>query len=539
MDGKKKIAILLFIIITSFLNFSGRYDALIKDFYNTAVTKENLFKDHVSVSTNFIKSIKVFGSIYFEGGENKVSEFYSLLQYDRERGSYNLDAISGTELEKYAGNLTGTGTIPENGAVREELNFALQCNKFFSYFYEGFPDVAWLYYTSASNFINMYPWIASEKFSFSEKLKSVDFYTIADPQNNPDREIGWTSAYLDEAGKGYMVTLSTPIYDHDIFKGVASLDLTNAWLSENIASDYESYLIDDTDTVLAASRRTIPEDATAKISSLHKLSQKEIQKLKGLEKNKVQQLASFFVYSGDIDNAPWKLFLLVPIWVIVGKSVLLTIPVLLLGIFFFLSVSANGKRKRTEKELANSLTELKSYQELLEMAAKYDYLTNTLNRRGLKERFSQLVKGGAGAEAAGAPVSFLIGDIDNFKNFNDTYGHATGDKVLIEIAECIKKNIGSHDVVCRWGGEEFVIMQPDIFYEGALVFAEHIRREIENLIIPWENSQVLKITMTFGVQEGSFEKGIEKSVSEADQALYAGKVNGRNQVVGYRECKEN
>ncbi len=183
--------------------------------------------------------------------------------------------------------------------------------------------------------------------------------------------------------------------------------------------------------------------------------------------------------------------------------------------------------------MANSLEELRSYQDLLSKAAKYDYLTNTLNRRGLKESFDQIVAAGLATNDPSTQISFIIGDIDLFKNFNDTYGHATGDKVLIEIAELMKKNCGENDVVCRWGGEEFVIMLPGKSYAQALEFAEYIRKEIEKIVIPWEGRE-LKTSMTLGVQEGSYTDTVEHIVDEADRALYIGKARGRNQVVGFR-----
>ena len=529
----QKTVLLLLILFTAYITYKIMYDSLVKDFYNTGVTKEHLIQEHIKICKNYIHGLKAYADIYYQQGDKQNSELFSLLRYDPARDSFNLDAIGGTAKEKTTGNLTGLGKIPVSGEVREELNLALNYNKFFNLYYDEFPDVAWLYYTSASNFLNIYPWNESSKFSFSKKLKTVEFYTVAEPLNNPRREVVWTTPYLDEAGKGFMVTLSAPIYEEDTFKGVVSLDLTNALLSQLIESNFESYLIDKSHKIIAVSKVKTDDPQSIIDQRLH-LPRSKIDTAKGIYGNNLYRQGSSLVFSAEFEDAPWLLFLVVPLYEIIGKSLLASLPILMIGLFLLYAMIEIEKRKKTEAELAKSLEELKSYQDLLSKAAKYDYLTNTLNRRGLKESFDQIVAAGKPADDPSVKVSFIIGDIDLLKNFNDSYGHATGDKVLIEIAELMKNKCSENDVVCRWGGEEFVIMLPGRSYAQALAFAEYIRKEIEKLIIPWEDRE-LKTSMTFGVQEGSYKDTVEHIVDEADRALYIGKARGRNQVVGFRD----
>lgn len=535
MNNRKKVVIFFFIIISSIVIFHSRYVSLINDFRNTALTKEQMIKEHITVSRNFIKCMKVFGDAYYEKDEDVNSVMLKYLHYDKATNSYNMDMAGGSPLQSHTGNLTGIGKIPQSGDVLKELGLAMEFNKFFSNFYSEFPDVAWLYYTSESNFIDMYPWISSDKFSYSEKLKTVDFYSVATPENNPKRDMKWTSVYLDQAGKGYMVTLSSPIYAKGVFKGVVSFDLTNALLSKIIDSKYDGYLIDNTNTVLAASHLEAANDSLINIADMLKMKKGDIEKIKSLDNNQVKLVGLYFVNTFSFEDAPWEFFIRVPVWTIVGGSLLQIVPILLIGFLFLRALVEIDKRKLTEKELANSLKELKSYQRLLEKVATYDYLTNTVNRRGLKEKFRQVRKESTGKSPL-SPVSFIIGDIDHFKRFNDTYGHAAGDKVLIEIAECIKRAAGPRGTVCRWGGEEFVIMLPGRTYMEAMTIAENVRKGIEEIVIPWNNLMKLRTTMTFGVQEGNIEEMIDRSIEEADYALYVAKTNGRNRVAGYREC---
>lgn len=330
------------------ISYYSKYNSLINEFENTAMSKEFLLREHIRMSSNFIKSMMIHGNTFFENGSGSDSEFYSLLKYNPKANSYNMDSAKGTTQENELGNITGLGKIPEAGEVRDELNLALQYNKFFSSYYEKFPDVAWLYYTSENNFINMYPWISSKDFTFSEKLKTVEFYKIANPLHNPFRKIVWTPAYIDEAGKGTMITLSAPIYDKDNFKGVISLDLTTTWLANIIASDYEGYLIEDTNSILSVSHSRISNDSDSELKALMKIPAKDFEELKKLKLSEVQILDGCYIYLASFSEAPWKLFYIVPVWQIAGKAAASVLPILLISVFLIISMNQIEKRKKSE-----------------------------------------------------------------------------------------------------------------------------------------------------------------------------------------------
>jgi diguanylate cyclase (GGDEF)-like protein len=312
--------------------------------------------------------------------------------------------------------------------------------------------------------------------------------------------------------------------------GVVSLDLTNSRLSEILDSPYESYLVDDTDSVIATSLNVKFQKENIKFDTLLNTSQSEVKKLKELSSGEMTYFDKYYVYSVAFQNAPWKMYFRVPIWSIASEAVLYTLPLSVICVLLLFTFREMERRKKTETQLKSSLAELTSYQTLLENAAKYDFLTGTVNRRGLFDIYHNNVESDS---AAKGPIVFIMGDIDYFKQFNDTYGHAAGDKVLKEIAVIMQKDIKKDDIVCRWGGEEFVIMLLGSTYDEAMLIAEKIRMEIEATVIPWENSIELRATMTFGVVEHNRTDSITDSISKADAALYEGKANHRNRVVGY------
>lgn len=183
------------------------------------------------------------------------------------------------------------------------------------------------------------------------------------------------------------------------------------------------------------------------------------------------------------------------------------------------------EKKRLEREL-----EVKNKE--LERLAVTDSLTGLFNRR----RFHELLTYAMATSARyGRPLSLLFFDLDNFKNYNDTYGHLEGDVVLKAVAECAQKLIRQNiDFCCRYGGEEFTITLPDTTKEGALMMAERLRSEIERLefhpATTRRDSKPTKITVSIGVTEFKYYDA-DTFIEKADKAMYAAKKLGRNRVV--------
>jgi diguanylate cyclase (GGDEF)-like protein len=163
----------------------------------------------------------------------------------------------------------------------------------------------------------------------------------------------------------------------------------------------------------------------------------------------------------------------------------------------------------------------------LEELARTDPLTALHNRRVIEEKMGEeRVR----VNENGRVFSIIMSDIDHFKVLNDTYGHQIGDLVLVSISKILKIATRSGDVVARWGGEEFLMLLPDTGGEEAMEVAERMRIAILQTPIYIDDSEI-RITMTFGVAECSFESDINECINRADKALYQGKSAGRNQVI--------
>jgi diguanylate cyclase (GGDEF)-like protein len=167
--------------------------------------------------------------------------------------------------------------------------------------------------------------------------------------------------------------------------------------------------------------------------------------------------------------------------------------------------------------------------ELIRLAAT-DPLTGLSNRRVLDRRLDE--EWGR-AKRNGTPISVLFIDVDHFKLFNDTYGHAAGDEVLSAVAECIALAVRRPiDLVARYGGEEFAVVLPDTPAEGALKMAEKIRRRVQGMKLLHAHNDHGTVTVSVGCAtclpiSGGSALGL---VAAADEQLYAAKAAGRNQV---------
>ncbi|HDR04169.1 MAG TPA: diguanylate cyclase [Candidatus Marinimicrobia bacterium] len=174
-----------------------------------------------------------------------------------------------------------------------------------------------------------------------------------------------------------------------------------------------------------------------------------------------------------------------------------------------------------------------AYQEL-QTIARTDSLTQLSNRGDLyrhleaeKSRFGRNQK----------PFSLILCDIDNFKKINDTYGHDCGDYVLVHTANLFKKHTRLQDIIGRWGGEEFLFILPETSTAGAEIVAEKVREAIDYFPFMYDE-KLLKVSITLGITlYDNFELSIDDAVKQADEALYLGKMRGKNRSVLYSEIR--
>ena len=191
------------------------------------------------------------------------------------------------------------------------------------------------------------------------------------------------------------------------------------------------------------------------------------------------------------------------------------------------------RTKELEGELSRASAEVQDLRVKLDDVRKEsltDPLTGIANRKSFDARIAEAVEQ---ARANGQPLSLLMCDIDRFKQFNDTWGHQTGDQVIRLVANCLSENVKGRDTAARYGGEEFAVILPQTGLTDALRVAEHIRAAVENRkLVKKSTGEVLgTITISVGVSQFAAKDDGAGLIRRADGCLYAAKDAGRNCVI--------
>lgn len=203
---------------------------------------------------------------------------------------------------------------------------------------------------------------------------------------------------------------------------------------------------------------------------------------------------------------------------------------IMISLFSVYLLEQSAMRKKKEKQLIEVKEELENANEQLSFIASRDFLTKLYNRRYFYEASINMADR---CKISGGNISFVLGDIDFFKQYNDIYGHPIGDKCLVLIAEVLSESFSDeYCLVARYGGEEFIIAM-EAPREEALLKTNMARERIEALNIANIGSQFDKVTCSFGLacskDIGSYD--IELLIDSADKMLYEAKRTGRNKVV--------
>src|SRR5271157_2598264 len=177
-----------------------------------------------------------------------------------------------------------------------------------------------------------------------------------------------------------------------------------------------------------------------------------------------------------------------------------------------------------------SLSNLRLREGLREQATR-DLLTGLFNRRYLDET---LPREPSRAQRRKAPMCVVMLDIDRFKNFNDTFGHGPGDSILRELGRMLREHLRQGDILCRYGGDEFVFVMPDSSMADTLMRVEQIRGFVRQLQVQYGEQLLGAITFSAGIAQAPEGKATASELLRAaDEALYSAKQAGRDQTVIY------
>ena len=176
------------------------------------------------------------------------------------------------------------------------------------------------------------------------------------------------------------------------------------------------------------------------------------------------------------------------------------------------------------------LSQWRHREQLIQHLSQIDPLTNTFNRRRISQSLEYLHQ-----QDPQNPYAVILLDLDHFKSINDQFGHHMGDNVLIAVSQELNDQIQDHDLVGRFGGEEFILILKHASLSKAHQISERCRSAIEALVISNDEGQSIHVTASFGIAQSHHGLRPQQVLSQADKALYAAKASGRNQIKCYLE----
>jgi diguanylate cyclase (GGDEF)-like protein len=506
--AKRILIVGLILSILTFIGFFIRERVLLQDEVLDGVRlRSHLLREKMVSARVIVSAMKetMVQNLILAKHEGYHHPELAAITYYPQYAVYGLEPTAAHTATVRIATLTGSGRFEKVDLETQiEVSAALTLDSTFHTAMKNLPELKWVYYTSAKGFIFVAPSVGVEGFQFNHELYQKEFWVSAAPQQNPARTMVISDVYEDAAGKGLMVTCSEPVWLNNKFYGIVSLDIgldtMQAILGNGVHIPGESQIVDETSKLVAALNAFIPGDRM-------KLPDNLLQ----AENVQVSYEDSILIAMPLMEQHLWLIHRISKNNIMM-KAMLRAIPYWLIVVFALTLAYLFMRLRESMKEVSRLATT--------------DALTGTLNRRGFAFEATVLL---AHCRRRGKAVCLLMLDVDHFKVVNDRYGHAAGDRVLKFVANTLRDMVRDEDIICRFGGEEFLLLFPETSLAQAEIVAERIRSYIETTVADVESN--CQITVSIGCTQISEEEDLARAIGRGDNALYDAKNKGRNRVI--------
>lgn len=497
------LIVLLFIVmfIIGYISSQKKLNTIQSEVKTTLIDLEHYIKTAVNtveyLSTTVQELIKIEDIL--------DTTFASTVHSINNEGEFALD-------NPHYPNLTGHGGLDKSDKVLKDMKISLELTEYFKVASRLNKDFAWVYYISKYNYLTMYPYIESSKYVWHEKNTLKNVWQYALPEHNPHKSLFFTPLYIDGAGKGLMTTIGKPVYKDDEFRGTLDIDFTVSVLSQflNRHNVHKGvYILTNEQNEIIASSG-LENFNTSKIFYLSELTSIDI---KGANDN--TWLENYSIEKHNLQIAPWKLYYYKDSWSLYVKALSYMLFVLLIIALLF--------------KLRHLMLHLDNSSQLLKKLAIEDALTGLYNKRYFDSEFHRLF---SQLDKDTKNIGLMMLDIDDFKSINDQFGHLIGDKAISQVASILRSTLREDDIICRYGGDEFIVLFPDITLNKISSLAKILREKIYNTPLVVENSSyIFSVSIGVSLVNLEMDKSIEESIHRVDKALYSAKESGKNKVI--------
>lgn len=464
-------------------------------------------RQHFEKISGFIDTIQAEAVRELQSGEpsHDVDEQLSALRHVPGSNYFSLDHLPPPLNHEQIGNLTGL-VLPgkPEPARQREIAVALGLAPMMSAAYRNLDDhgVAWIYYVSRQQFIYLYPFAPAADYHYSLETPNGVFWRMALPEANPTGRRLMTPVYIDQAGKGAMLTIGQPIVAGGHFYGSLNMDISISTLQQLLSRSGEVlgklYLLNAQNQIVAANT----EQA---------LPQENLLRLPVMADYLAGPTAHVKVFA--VGDTGMRVLHYLPNGVLALEILKGTAPGIVAALLLWLALALLTRTWVLNRELRR--------------LSEHDPLTGALNHRAFQSVLSQLYED---YRERGEVFALVMVDLDHFKRINDTFGHAVGDEVLKVLVRLARRMLRNQDLVARLGGEEFVLVLPNTELRDAMKAAVRLRLQLERL--NWAKLGLPdKVTASMGcaVVLVSDNKA-EAVLKRADDAMYRAKQEGRNRV---------
>ncbi len=377
MTSHPKFTLLLgLILLTSlgavYLQFSTEVRSELAQLVRRGEHQRQLLRESKNAALRTVEGLRAAAENYLTLSGSVASPYSHLLGEVSDKNGYGLTGLTPPPVSESSLNLTGLGSFAGDAALRAELDAALLLDPMFRWVKSVYPQTPWVYYLSRRRFMCVYPYIPFDDFFMDDAFFELDLFSRGTPEKNPLRNAYITEVYLDEAGKGLMVSVGAPVYQQGDFKGIVGFDLTLKALGASLQGDRfpgdRLFLVNDQRDVIAmAADSHVLEDSSEKLSlsdvrpGLFELARAHVDEPVPVpfERSKV---VAFDAIAGN-----WMLIVERSNWHVYRAAGLATLPLIAFLVIIFGMLALYLKRKEREEQIASERS-VRRFRNLLDVS---------------------------------------------------------------------------------------------------------------------------------------------------------------------------
>ncbi len=484
--------------------------------------------EYLTIVDEFAQDMSKLSSSYLDVDDARIDKYIESLKFQD-----NYTYGSSDELMDLNRRIIGRGTKETVDRDSYYINLIYVFDRFFRDFSVGFSEIISMNYFSEHDFVYTYSNVGMDYLSkVGYYVEKTRYLTTVDKLAG-SRDLLWQYTNDENYSDKRELIASIPIYEGDRLEGIVgirySLDLIDNILKNNF---YQTYLIDREGTVVSSNVYS-----TKKRVGFANIKDKELfgEKKGGIVLDyafnengyELGYYADYFKFSNLIEDE-YVLFVYVPAYTYLFGIIYSLISMFIISKIALWLEDTYDRLNIVRTQLKQKYREVSRLKVELEHVSKVDFLTNLYNRRYFLEMLAdeKLLN----SNNKNANFIIVLIDIDHFKSVNDTYGHAAGDEVLKMVSSVIMNNVRGEDIVCRWGGEELLVVLTNIAIEEGVNVAEKLRQRVEETATITD-TDTIEVTISAGVTQMPMSGNFDTALIDADSALYEAKSTGRNKIV--------